>query len=125
LIFIKEEKEIPKESLRNLKLLLNKFYILIFLDIDMAGIVAVIIRVMPESLETNLDELKMQIKKDLEAEGAQNISFEEEEVGFGIKAILAKFAWPEDKNTDIIENIVSEIEHVSSMKIEDYRRAFG
>jgi len=91
----------------------------------MTGIVAVIIRVMPDSPETNLDELEIQIKKDLEAEGALNISFKEEEVGFGIKAILAKFAWPEEKNTDLIENIVSKIEHVSSMKIEDYRRAFG
>jgi elongation factor 1-beta len=88
-------------------------------------VTAVIIKIMPESPETNLEEIKVSAKSLLEKEGAKNISFEEQEIAFGLKAIFAKFAWPEEKSTDIIENTVSQIEHVSSVSIEDYRRAFG
>ena len=34
-------------------------------------------------------------------------------------------AWPEEKDTEIIEVSLASIEGVSSVKIEDYRRAFG
>jgi len=91
----------------------------------MAGIVAVIVRVMPSSPEVNLEEIKSNASNVLETEGAQNISFEEQKVAFGLNAILIKMAWPEEKSTDIIENKLAEIENVSSVKIEDYRRAFG
>jgi len=91
----------------------------------MAGIVAVIIRILPDSPEADLEKIKESIKSTLESEGALNISFEEEEIGFGLKAILIKFAWPEEKDTDIIENSLSVVPNVSSVKIEDYRRAFG
>mgnify|MGYP000648678287 CR=1 FL=1 len=91
----------------------------------MAGIVAVIVKILPESPDTNLEEIKNNAKRTLENHGALNISFEEEPIAFGLKAIKIKFAWPEEKNTDIIDNELSKIEHVSSASIEDYRRAFG
>ena len=89
------------------------------------SIVAVIVKLMPESPDTNLSEIENKAKPILEKEGAQNISFEHQEIAFGIKAIMIKFAWPEEKSTDFIENILSKIENVSSVTIEDYRRAFG
>jgi len=46
-------------------------------------------------------------------------------VAFGLRAVMMKFAWPEEKSTDIIEKKLSEVENVSSVNIEDYRRAFG
>ena len=61
----------------------------------------------------------------LEEQGAQNISFETQEVAFGLKAILAKFAWPEAKETSLIEDSLAKLPHVSSAQITDYRRAFG
>jgi elongation factor 1-beta len=91
----------------------------------MAGIAAVIVKIMPSSPETNLEEIKTNASKIMESEGAQNISFEIQEVAFGLKTIMMKMAWPEEKSTDIIENQLSEIENVSSVKLEDYRRAFG
>lgn len=91
----------------------------------MAGIVAVIVKIMPSSPETNLEEIKSKASKTLESEGALNISFEEKPIAFGLKALMIKFAWPEEKDTDIIENSLSKIENVSSVTIEDYRRAFG
>ena len=91
----------------------------------MAGIVAVIVKILPDSPDTDLEKIKQSAQKALEEQGAKNISFQEEPIAFGLKAILAKFAWPEEKDTDIIESTLQELEHVSSTNIEDYRRAFG
>lgn len=91
----------------------------------MAGIVAVIVKVMPESPDSDVDEIKEAIKVALESDGAQNISFEVKPFAFGLKAIFAKFAWPEEKDTSIFEDKIAEIEGVSSVNVEDYRRAFG
>lgn len=89
------------------------------------AIAAIIVRIMPLSPETNLDLIKSESEKRLKQNGAQNITFEEQSIAFGLKALMIKFAWPEEKDTDIVENILSEIEGVSSASIEDYRRAFG
>jgi len=89
------------------------------------SIVAVIAKIMPISPETDLEVIKSKASEKLEKEGAQNISFEEQDVAFGLKAIMIKFAWPEEKDTNIIESALSNIENVSSATIEDYRRAFG
>ena len=91
----------------------------------MAGIAAVIVKIFPDSPEADLDKIKELAKKVLEKEGSKNISFEEIPIAFGLNAVLIKFAWPEERNTDIIENSLLAIKHVSSAKIEDYRRAFG
>lgn len=89
------------------------------------SIVAIISKVMPDSPEADLEKIKGTAKENLEKEGAQNIEFEEQEVAFGLKAIMVKFAWPEEKDSGKVEDILSNIEHVSSASIEDYRRAFG
>ena len=86
---------------------------------------AVIVKIMPESPETDLDKIKESAKERMEAEEAKNISFEEKPIAFGLKALLVKMAWIETKDTDIIEEKLSEIDQVSSVSIEDYRRAFG
>lgn len=87
------------------------------------GIVAVELKVMPESPDTDLDKIKEEIKKALKE--AKNIKLEEKEIAFGLKALIALIAWPEDIETDKIESIVSKIKGVSSCQIEDIRRAFG
>ena len=89
------------------------------------SIAAVIVKIMPDSPEADLEKIKQSVIKTLETQDAKNISFEEQEIAFGLKALLVKFAWPEEKSTDIIEDILSKIEHTSSVTIEDYRRAFG
>ncbi len=89
------------------------------------AVVAVIVKIMPVSPETDLKAIEESAKSSLESEGAQNVSFKEEPIAFGLQAIMAKFAWPEEKDTETIEHILSKIENVSSVKIEDYRRAFG
>jgi len=89
------------------------------------SIVAIITRIMPDSPEADLEEIEKETTKILKSKGAKNISFTEEEVAFGLKALLVKFAWPEEKDTEIIEVSLASIKGVSSAKIEDYRRAFG
>ena len=89
------------------------------------GIVAVIVKIMPESPDTNLKHIEDKAKIALEKEGAMNISFEEKPIAFGLKAIMAKFAWQEHKATDLIEEILGKVEEVSAVDIVDYRRAFG
>ena len=89
------------------------------------GIAAVIVRIMPNAPNIDLKEIEGAAQIELEKEGAKNISFKEEAIAFGLSAIEIKFAWPEEKNTDIIENELAKVKNVSSVKIEDYRRAFG
>ncbi len=91
----------------------------------MAGIVAVIAKIMPESPDEDLDRIQGEARSLLEGEGAQNISFELRDIAFGLKAIMIKFAWHEEKDTSIYEDALSKIEGVSSATTEDYRRAFG
>lgn len=89
------------------------------------GVVAVITKIMPDSPEANLVEIQNKAREFLESKKAMNISFEGRDIAFGLKAIIIKFAWPEEQDTSIIEDGLAKIPHVSSAVIEDYRRAFG
>ena len=89
------------------------------------GTVILIAKIMPKSPSSNLDSVKKSARSLMEAESAQSISFEEKPIAFGLKAIYMKFSFPEEKGTDIIEQKLSSIDEVSSITIEDYRRAFG
>lgn len=91
----------------------------------MGGIAAVIAKMMPDSPQADLTAIESKAKELMESEGAQNISFTQEDIAFGLKAIHIKMAWPEEKSTDLVENKLAEIDHVSSATIVDYRRAFG
>jgi len=89
------------------------------------AVAAIITKIMPNSPDENLENIKTKAKASMEALGAMNISFEEQDIAFGLKAIMMKMAWPEEKATEIIEEAISKIEGVSSAQIVDYRRAFG
>jgi elongation factor 1-beta len=91
----------------------------------MAAVVSIIVKIMPDSPDVNLEEIKTEAKKRMESEGAKNVSFEEKPIAFGLKAIFMKFALAEEKGTDLVESKLSSIKDVSSVTIEDYRRAFG
>ncbi len=88
------------------------------------SIVAVIVKIMPESPQVDLKKIVSKAKTNLEKENAKNISFQEENIAFGLKALKIKFAWPEEKDTSIIEKALEKIKGVSSVSIEDYRRVF-
>jgi elongation factor 1-beta len=78
------------------------------------GSVAVIIRVMPESPEVNLAELKIALKQKLP--GIQDM--QEEPIGFGLKAIkLAAVVNDAGGETDAIEQLLNEIPGVERAEI--------
>jgi len=81
---------------------------------------------MPENLETNLEELKNQIKSKIESfnSGVFNEA-KEEPIAFGLKALIITFALSEDEEVDSVENEIKKIEGVSSVELIDYRRAIG
>ncbi|MBX4196456.1 elongation factor 1-beta [Candidatus Pacearchaeota archaeon] len=89
------------------------------------AIVTLIIKIMPDSPSTDLHAIQSHARQLLEKEGAKNLSFEEKPIAFGLKAVMVKFDLPEEKGTETAENKLGTIPHVSSVTIEDYRRAFG
>lgn len=91
----------------------------------MAGTVAVIVKIMPDSPDEDLKKIELEARERLEEDGAMNISFEIKPVAFGLKAVMIKFAWDEEKDTSIFEDKLAAIAGVSSATVDDYRRAFG
>ena len=91
----------------------------------MGATAAIKIKIMPEGLDTNLDEIKAGVKKNIESEGGVVNNFEEEPIAFGLKALIVTFAWPEEKDTEIAEALVKKVAGVSNVDIIDYRRAIG
>lgn len=89
------------------------------------GTVAIKIKVMPDGLETNLKELGEKIKEGIEKEKGVVVKFDEEEIAFGLKALIVTFAWPEEKDTELAEKICRSVAGVSQVDIIDYRRAMG
>jgi len=88
------------------------------------GVAALKLKIMPSSPEVNLNDLKVKVEEALKKAGAIRIEkTEEEEIAFGLKALIVTIAWPEEKETSEAESI--EVEDVSSVQIIDYRRAFG
>ena len=89
------------------------------------GTAIIKVKLMPESPSTDLSKIKSAALSLMEKEGAKNISFEEKPIAFGLKSLHIKFDLDEKKGTDLVEEILSKIPEVSSVMIEDYRRAFG
>ena len=83
------------------------------------------VKLMPDSPETDLEVIKKEAKSRLDKMGATQLSFTEKPIAFGLKAIMAQFIMPEEKGSDIVENELGSIPHVSSATIEEYRRTFG
>lgn len=89
------------------------------------AVVAIKIKILPESPDVDLEKLKQELKVSLNKAGAIKInSIEEEPIAFGLKALIIFFAWPEQKETSEAED-ACRISGVSSLEIIDYRRAFG
>ncbi|HUT37811.1 MAG TPA: elongation factor 1-beta [Methanoregula sp.] len=78
------------------------------------GSVAVIVRIMPESPEVNLEELKKALKQKLP--GIQEIR--EEPIGFGLKSLkLLAVLNDAGGETDAIEKSLSEVAGVERAEI--------
>jgi elongation factor 1-beta len=87
--------------------------------------VAIKIKIMPEGLETNLAAIKDEAKIKLAKEKGVLVNSEEQPIAFGLKALIVTLAWPEEKDSEIVETIFKSIQGVSQVDIIDYRRAIG
>ena len=88
----------------------------------MSGIAGIKIKIMPTSLEANLEEIKNKAKALVEEKGGKNREYEEEPIAFGLKAIIAFFEWPEEKGLEEVEEAFKKIENVNSVQIIDMRK---
>ncbi len=83
-------------------------------------------KIMPESTDTNLDELKDKLKTATEIfESGVFSEAKEEPIAFGLKALVVTIALSEDEESDAVEKAFSEVEGVSSVELIDYRRVVG
>jgi translation elongation factor aEF-1 beta len=89
------------------------------------GTALVIIKIMPESLDSKLEKIQEKAKQIVEENGGKNPSTKTEPIAFGLNAILLNFALDESLSIDDIENPLKEIPEVSSAEVIDFRRAFG
>lgn len=83
------------------------------------------IKIMPTAPETNLEEIKTEVKTKTEELGGILNKTKEQDIAFGLIAIIATIIWPEEKSTDELENSLAKIENVSSVQTIDMRRVFG
>lgn len=89
------------------------------------GISAVQYKVLPESLEIDLNVLKEKVKVAIEENKGIVSEVIEQPIAFGLKALIFSFAFPEENDIDQIEGFIKEVEGVSSCELIDYRRALG
>lgn len=88
-------------------------------------IVAVKIKIMPDSLETNIKAIEERVQEILTDNGVKNPRFDVEPIAFGLKALVMMFGWPEEKPLEMLEEELKNIEGVGSVEILDIRRAIG
>lgn len=89
------------------------------------GTAVVKFKLMPISLEADLEKIKLEVNKILKKEGVQNPIFEEKPIAFGLKAIETFFGWPEEKPLEELEEFLKSIKNVNSVELIDIRRAIG
>ena len=88
----------------------------------MAGVVGIKYKIMPSSLEANLENIKQEAISFLELKGANKIEVTEEPIAFGLKAIIIFFQFDEDQGTDHLEEPLKNIENVQSLQMIDIRK---
>jgi len=88
------------------------------------GSVIVTYKVFPEDIMESFDGLKKEIAKIL-PEFASLEGYGEEEIAFGLKALLVQIRFPEDKTgiVDEFETALGKIEHVSQVQTLMVRRS--
>jgi len=89
------------------------------------GTTLITIKIMPESPQTNLNQIKIKAQEILKSLHGKNPRFEEHPIAFGLKALMLYFEQDEEGELDPIQSKLSQIPEVSSCTVTDMRRAFG
>jgi elongation factor 1-beta len=87
------------------------------------GAILVVYKVFPEDIVSNFDDLKTKVKSIL-PEFSSIEGWGEEEVAFGLKALLVQVRFPEDKSgiVDEFEEALAKIQGVSQAQSFNIRR---
>jgi len=88
----------------------------------MTGIAGIKIKIMPNSPNADLNRIEQEAKEIIESNGGINKEYEIEPIAFGLKAIIAFFQWPEEKEIEGIEEKLGNIEDVQSVQTIDMRK---
>ncbi|MDD5253837.1 MAG: elongation factor 1-beta [Candidatus Nanoarchaeia archaeon] len=91
----------------------------------MADVVVTLKCVLAEP-DTDINEAKKKIKKEIESSKFKLLGMDIEDVAFGIKAIITRFAMDEAiGNYDDLEENLKNLEEISSIETIQVSRAFG
>jgi len=86
----------------------------------------VTLKVMPDSVDLDLKELREKIKDVIAKESGELLDKDElEPVAFGLKALKLMFIIDESKGSETISDAVGSLEGVSSCTVIDMRRTVG
>jgi len=88
----------------------------------MVGINGVKYKLMPTSPDANLEAIKDAARKIVEDFGGDNKEYSEEPIAFGLKSITVFFFYPDDKDTEGLEDKFSGIKNVASTQLIDMRK---
>jgi len=85
--------------------------------------VLVVVKVLPEDVETPIDELRNRITGAL-PEGYELKMWEEEPIAFGLKALRLAIVMPEETEggTEQLETLLSQVPGVSQVEVEYVNR---
>ncbi|HUW44120.1 MAG TPA: elongation factor 1-beta [Bacillota bacterium] len=87
------------------------------------GITAIKMKIMPESVETDLRKVEEEVKNRMMRNNVENPQLEVQPIAFGLNALVVLFGWPEEKEFEGFEKELQKIPGVSSIEILDMRRA--
>ena len=89
------------------------------------GTALIRIKIMPSSTEEDLKEIGKQAEKVILKGKGTHYSSEEQNIAFGLKALVISFALDESLELETMERALEKINGVSSVQVVDMRRAFG
>ncbi len=85
----------------------------------------VTIKLMTDSTDTNMKKLESDAKESIEKNGGEFGKSTIVPIAFGLMALEVIIIVDEKLGSEIFENALGEIEHVSSATVTDFRRALG
>jgi len=88
--------------------------------------VLITLKIMPKNLKVDLSKLEEEVFKKIEEFGGNIGKSNQEDVAFGLKAVIISFFSDETKsNLDPLEESIQKMKNVESVSIIEVRRALG
>lgn len=88
----------------------------------MSGINGAKYKLMPTGPEADLTKIEQAARKIVENFGGKNKPYEIQPIAFGLKAVIVFFFYPDDKDTEHLEEEFTKIPEVQSAQLIDMRK---